>query len=60
MMSASRGPSSSSSVIAEQVRAGVAPGAIVVLGAFAAAEVYGTRLPIVLLDSAAAAASVTW
>lgn len=84
VMSASRGSSSSSSVIAEQVRAGVAPAAIllssrdaiVVLGALAAAEVYGTRLPIVLLDSAglealprtgtacvraaAAAASVTW
>ncbi|WP_245570936.1 aconitase X swivel domain-containing protein [Glaciibacter superstes] len=84
VMSASRGSSSSSSVIAEQVRAGVAPAAIVlssrdaivVLGALAAAEVYGTRLPIVLLGSAALeglprtgnvcvradadAASVTW
>lgn len=84
VMSASRGSSSSSSVLAEQVRAGVGPGAIVLssrdlivtLGALAAAEVYGIRMPILLLDSAGfarlprtgpvvvsatdAAASVSW
>ena len=60
VMSASRGSSSSSSVLAEQVRAGVGPVAIVLssrdlivtLGALAAAEVYGIRMPILLLDSA--------
>lgn len=58
VMGASRGSSSSSSVLAEQIRAGVAPAAIllgsrdaiVVLGALAAVELYGTRLPILLLD----------
>lgn len=63
VMSASRGSSSSSSVLAEQIRAGVAPAAIllasrdaiVTLGALAAAEVYGIRLPIVLLDAEALA-----
>ncbi|WP_125614035.1 aconitase X swivel domain-containing protein [Specibacter cremeus] len=58
VMDASRGSSSSSSVLAEQLRAGVGPAAIVlgardaiiVLGALAAAELYGTRLPIVLAD----------
>lgn len=58
VMSASRGSSSSSSVLAEQIRLGVAPAAIllesrdaiVTLGALAAAEVYGVRLPIALLD----------
>lgn len=60
VMSASRGSSSSSSVLAEQIRAGVAPAAlilgtrdaIVTLGALAAAEVYGVRMPIVLADPA--------
>ena len=59
VMVASRGSSSSSSVLAEQIRAGVAPAAIllfsrdaiVALGALAAAEVYGIRLPILLLDA---------
>ena len=59
VMSGSRGSSSSSSVLAEQIRAGVAPAAlllssrdsIVALGALAAAEVYGIRLPILLLDA---------
>jgi len=84
VMSASRGSSSSSSVLAEQLRAGVGPVAIVLssrdlivtLGALAAAEVYGIRMPILLLDSAGlallprsgpvtvsatdAAASVSW
>ncbi|MEO8517781.1 MAG: DUF126 domain-containing protein [Dermatophilaceae bacterium] len=58
VMAASRGSSSSSSVLAEQIRAAVAPAAIllgsrdaiVTLGALAAAEIYGIRLPIVLLD----------
>jgi predicted aconitase with swiveling domain len=60
VMGASRGSSSSSSVLAEQIRAAVAPAAIllgsrdaiVTLGALAAAEIYGTRLPILLLDEA--------
>ena len=60
VMGASRGSSSSSSVLAEQIRAAVAPAAIllasrdviVILGALAAAEVYGTRLPILLVDAA--------
>jgi hypothetical protein len=63
VMSASRGSSSSSSVLAEQIRAGVAPAAIllssrdaiVTLGALAAAEVYAIRMPILLLDAAALA-----
>lgn len=63
-MSASRGSSSSSSVLAEQIRAGVAPAAILLasrdaivsLGALAAAEVYGIHLPIMLLDASALAA----
>ncbi|TFD75665.1 aconitase X swivel domain-containing protein [Cryobacterium fucosi] len=58
VMSASRGSSSSTSVLAEQIRAGVAPAAIVLssrdaiitLGALAAAEVYEVWLPIVLVD----------
>lgn len=58
VMDASRGSSSSSSVLAEQIRTGVAPAAIllrsrdaiVTLGALAAAEIYGIRLPILLLD----------
>lgn len=61
VMTASRGSSSSSSVLAEQIRLGVAPAAIllasrdaiVVLGALAAAEVYGIRMPILLLGTAA-------
>jgi predicted aconitase with swiveling domain len=84
VMTASRGSSSSSSVLAEQIRAGVAPAAILLgtrdailtLGALAAAEVYGIRLPMVLMESDGfaalpcsgpvavsatdAAASVTW
>lgn len=57
IMTASRGSSSSSSVLAEQIRAGVGPAAIVlslrdpivVLGALVAAEVYDIRMPIILL-----------
>lgn len=59
VMSASRGSSSSSSVLAEQIRSGVGPAAmllatrdaIVALGALAAAEVYDMRMPIVLTDA---------
>lgn len=64
MMDASRGSSSSSSVLAEQLRAGVGPAAIlltardaiVCLGVLAAAELYGTHTPVVLLCPAEAAA----
>lgn len=57
----SRGSSSSSSVLAEQLRLGVAPAAvllrrpdaIVTLAAIVAAELYGIQLPIVVLDDAA-------
>jgi predicted aconitase with swiveling domain len=60
VMSASRGSSSSSSVLAEQIRSGVAPAAmllasrdaIVALGALAAAEVCDVRMPILLTDAA--------
>jgi hypothetical protein len=53
----SRGSSSSSSVLAEAIRASVAPAALLlaepdavfVLGAIVAAELYDRRLPIVLL-----------
>lgn len=63
LMDASRGSSSSSSVLAEQLRAGVGPAAIlltgrdaiVALGALAAAELYGTHMPIILLDAEVAA-----
>jgi predicted aconitase with swiveling domain len=59
LMDASRGSSSSSSVLAEQIRAGVGPAAILLtardaivsLGALAAAELYGTHVPVVLLDA---------
>ncbi len=57
-MPASRGSSSSSSVLAEQVRSGCAPAAllltepdaIVVLGIMVAAELYGRDVPVVLLS----------
>lgn len=63
LMDASRGSSSSSSVLAEQLRAGVGPAAIlliardaiVALGALAAAELYGTAMPLAMLDAGAAA-----
>jgi hypothetical protein len=62
LMSASRGSSSSSSVLAEQIRAGVGPAALVLcardailaLGSLVAAELYGIRMPIVLIDEAVA------
>jgi uncharacterized protein len=52
-----RGSSSSASVLAEQIRMGVGPSAIVlaeldsilVLGALVAAELYGRRTPVVVL-----------
>jgi predicted aconitase with swiveling domain len=54
-----RGSSSSSSVLAEQIRSGTAPAALVLtepdailmLGAWVAAELYGHRLPIVVLST---------
>lgn len=60
LMDASRGSSSSSSVLAEQLRAGVGPRAIVLtardaivcLGVLAAAELYGNQIPVVLLAQA--------
>ncbi|HET6500872.1 MAG TPA: DUF126 domain-containing protein [Amycolatopsis sp.] len=56
-MPTARGSSSSSSVLAEQIRAGTAPAALVLtepdailmLGAWVSAELYGRRLPIVTL-----------
>jgi predicted aconitase with swiveling domain len=58
-LSSSRGSSSSASVLAEQIRAGVGPAAILlgepdailVLGALVAAELYGRRTPVVELSS---------
>jgi predicted aconitase with swiveling domain len=58
VMPGGRGSSSSSSVLAEAVRAGVGPAAIVLteadpiiaLGAIVARELYGTALPVVLLE----------
>jgi predicted aconitase with swiveling domain len=60
VMSTGRGSSSSSSVLAELIRAGRAPAAIVlaeddtiiVLGAVVAAEVYGIEMPVLRLDPA--------
>jgi predicted aconitase with swiveling domain len=57
VMPAARGSSSSASVFAEAVRAGTAPAAIVLgepdlilaLGAAVAEELYGTRVPILVL-----------
>ena len=61
LMPSGRGSSSSSSVLAESVRAGSAPAAmillepdpIVALGAVVSAELYGRRVPVVVLDQAA-------
>ena len=60
VMAAVRGSSSSSSVLAEAVRAGSAPAAILLgevdlilaVGAAVAEELYGVRLPIVVLSPA--------
>ncbi len=57
VMATGRGSSSSSSVLAEAIRAGTAPAAIVLsetdpivaLGALVAAELYGTDCPVVVL-----------
>jgi predicted aconitase with swiveling domain len=58
-MPAGRGSSSSSSVLAEAIRAGTAPAAIVLaepdpilaLGAIVARELYGVAMPIVVVSS---------
>ena len=58
VMPSGRGSSSSSSVLAEAIRAGTAPAAIVlaepdgivVLGALVARELYGTAVPVLVLD----------
>jgi predicted aconitase with swiveling domain len=60
VMPSGRGSSSSSSVLAECVRAGTAPAAIVLaepdpilaLGAIVARELYGRSIPIVVADAA--------
>jgi predicted aconitase with swiveling domain len=56
-----RGSSSASAVLAEQIRSGHAPAALLVgerdavllLGALVAAELYGVRMPVVWLDGSA-------
>ena len=61
MMPSGRGSSSSSYVLAEAIRAGTAPAAIVLrepdgivaLGAIVARELYGTLVPVVVLDRGA-------
>jgi hypothetical protein len=61
LMPSGRGSSSSSSVLAEAVRAGTAPAAVVLLvpdpivalGAVVAAELYGRRVPVVVVDETA-------
>ena len=58
VMPGGRGSSSSSSVLAESIRAGTAPGAIVLaepdpilaLGAIVARELYGIVMPVVVAD----------
>ena len=58
IMPAGRGSSSSSSVLAEAIRAGTGPAAIVLrepdgivaLGAIVARELYGAQTPVVVLD----------
>jgi uncharacterized protein len=65
---AGRGSSSSSSVLAEQIRAGTAPAALVLtepdailmLGAWVAAELYDRRLPVAVLAAPAFAALCRW
>jgi predicted aconitase with swiveling domain len=60
VMPAARGSSSSSSVLAEAVRAGVAPAAILLgepdhilaIGAAVAEELYSVQVPILILDPA--------
>ena len=58
VMAAARGSSSSASILAESVRAGTAPAAIVLgepdlilaIGAEVAVELYGVRVPVVAVD----------
>ena len=58
LMPAGRGSSSSSYVLAEAIRAGTAPAAIVLreedgivaLGAIVARELYGSTIPVIVLD----------
>lgn len=65
VMPAGRGSSSSSSVLAELIRNGHAPAAIllaeadpiVALGALVAAELYGRQVPVVVLETEAYAAA---
>ena len=60
VMPSGRGSSSSASVLAESVRAGTAPAAILLaepdlilaIGSAVAAELYGVRVPVVVLDPA--------
>lgn len=60
VMTSGRGSSSASSVIAEAIRLGTAPAAIIMLeadeiialGAIVADELYGLRMPIVVVDPA--------
>ena len=64
VMTSGRGSSSSASVLAEAVRAGTAPAAIVLgepdlilsIGSAVAEELYGVIVPVVVLTSAALAA----
>jgi uncharacterized protein len=67
-MPAVRGSSSSSSILAELLRLGLGPAAIVlgeadeilVVGALAAAELYGAACPVVLVGLQAYAAVAAW
>ena len=60
MMTVGRGSSSGSSVLAEAIREGTAPAAlvlmesdeIIVLGAIVAEEIYGITMPIAIVDAA--------
>jgi uncharacterized protein len=60
IMPSARGSSSSASVLAESVRAGVAPAAILLgepdlilaVGSLVAAELYGVAVPVVVVGSA--------
>ncbi len=68
IMPAVCGSSSSSSVLAEHIRTGTAPAALVlgepdailIIGAWVAAELYGRSLPIVVLPAAELAALGGW
>jgi predicted aconitase with swiveling domain len=67
VMASGRGSSSSPSVLAEAIRAGTAPSAIVLLepdpivalGAIVARELYGAAVPVVVVPDAPAVASGT-